>query len=900
MKSIKYIIASILILFSYSTLIAAETTHLELNPNNDKYKLAGHIEFIEDPNDTLTLNDVRQKDATQFSFLENNTPNFGFSNASYWLKVRLKNISSAESDSITKTTQWALTSSYAPLAELSVFIINEKTNTLINQWKTGTEVPFNQRPLNHRSFIFPFEMTQGDELTVYVKAISETSVQVPLEIWKTDEFLAIDGNSIYYWGLYFGIMLSLLAYNTLMYISVRHSSYAYYLIYVISLSGVVLFLNGQGFQFLWPNFQLWNAIALPFFTGATVASVVQFSRIIFKSNTLTPVFDRIMLCYISLGVFSMLTPFMGFTNTPQIAGLIGAMIPIILITAGILSWKAGNTLALFFTCTWVFYSLALICYLLNVFGIIPSNAFTSNALQIGSAGEVILLSFAQAYRMRLERQKRYQALKNENTAIIKWQQAEKHMLHQAQHHPLTFLPNRSLLSQKIDELLKHSDSPKISFSIILIHINRFSEINKTLGKINADQILIQAADRIHLSALDTHSLFSLEINQDTKYNIAMLDSATFACIADTTGMPDTANFITKQIQQAIAIPINFQGMSISLDCSAGIVNYPEDGIDSETLLKHAEVATTLARKHRQSIAVYNPIQDDYSTRRLRLMGDLHQAIDDQQLELYFQPQIDAKTERAIGFEALLRWTHPSMGYIPPTEIIMLAEQCGLMKSITRWALSESMMFGKTLDRLGYQLQLAVNISSNNLHEQDFTLVIRKIIQNHQYNPTKLTLEFNESSIIDHSAQAEKSLQELQKLGIQLSLDQFGSGHTSLSKLKTLPLNQVKISPELVLDITNESDTKNIVDTIIKLSHLLGLPNVGVGAENLLLTNSLKDMNCDTLQGNYIAPAMNHEAALIWLKEHMSTPKKPLKTERLRSKHKESENVYAFTPQEDDN
>ncbi|WP_344798659.1 EAL domain-containing protein [Litoribacillus peritrichatus] len=859
-----------LVLITFSWVIQADVPPLELDSTQDKASLRGHFLALEDPENQLSFGDILNNAQQHFKPIGAINPNFGFSTSTFWLKAKIS--APKHTGSSNDQHAWILTSSYAPLKELEVIFYDESQRAILHHWKTGTERSFYDRPVEHRGFVFPFELKQNNELTLYVKARSDTSIQLPLTVWKPEKFFAKDSYTIYYWGLYFGIMLSLLAYNSLMYAMVRNASYAYYLIYVVGLSGVVLFLNGQGFQFFWPDFQLWNSIALPFFTGVTLASGAQFGRLILKSEKLTPQFDKIMLCLIGIGVLIALTPFVGLPQLPQVSGYLGGLLPLILLIAGIFSLREGNQLAVFFISAWVCFLLGLTCYLLNVFGYLPTNALTSNALQIGSAGEVTLLSFAQAFRMKLERQKRFDALKNENEAVLKWQQAEKHLLHQAQHHPLTLLPNHSLLSMKINELLKHTGSNRSSFAIILIHINRFSEINKTLGKINADQILIQAADRIHLSTLDIQSLYSLEVTNKTKYNVAMLDNATFACITDTTGMRNTAGYITEQIQQSISVPINFQGMSISLDCSAGIANFPEDGLDSETLLKHAEVAMTLARKHRKSVAVYNPLQDSYSTRRLKLMGELHHAIDQNQLSLYFQPQIDSKSRMPIAFEALLRWTHPTEGYIPPTEIITLAEQCGLMKSITQWVIAESLTFGNTLDRLGYNLKLAINISPNNLHEHDFASSIRQALQVHQYNPTKMVLEFSESSIIDFSNQAEKTLLDLKKLGVQLSLDQFGSGHSSLSKLKTIPLNQVKISPELVLDISNESNTKNIVETIIKLGHLLGIPCVAVGAENLLLTDCLTAMHCDALQGNYIAAPMSQEAIFKWLENHLKTAK----------------------------
>ena len=861
----------LLCLVVFSSLQANANPPLHLVDGTERFSLSGHLSYVEDPSGALQLPDIiNQPEKYPFKTLNQPNANFGFTQSAFWLKSQLSYQVQTHSElPQQQSSNWAIYISYPPLAELSAYLYDSQ-NQLVHEWHTGTQVAFEQRPIQHRGFVLPFTAKSAETYTLYVRAASDTSVQVPLEVWDPVSLLAQDSINIYFWGIYFGILFSLIAYNSFMYVTMQSQNYLHYILYVISLSGIMLFLNGQGFQMIWPNFQLWNLYALPIFTGATVFFATQFARVFLHSKKLTPKTDWMMRLFMAFAALLVIAALVGASQLPRWSGVAGGLLPFILLFASYTSHRAGRRVAKFFAFAWLLFMAGLIVYLANVFGILPSNHITTNALQIGSALEVTMLSLAQAYQIKLGRDRRYQALNNENKAVVKWQKAEQHMLYQAQHHPLTLLPNDSILRLKLTALVQQQKHNPSRFALVLIHINRFSEINKTLGKVSGDQILLEAAQRIQQSAQAIPMLHALEHDNISSTNIAMLDGATFGVIVDNSNESFSAERIAGQLQQTLTLPLNFQGMSITLSSSAGISNYPDHGTDAETLLQHAEVAMTMARRDKQPVAQYDASTDQFSKRRLKLMGDLHQAIKNQQCYLTFQPQINLKTEKITAFEVLLRWHHPSYGLIPPAEVIPMAEQCGQMKHLTRWLLQEALKFGSRLDRLGYQIPLSINISSNNLREQDFVGAIRQILQNHQYNPTKLTLEFNESAIVDNSEIAMQTMRDLQSLGIQMAIDDFGSGHSSLSLLKTLPINQIKLAPELILDITDGNDTRNIVETIVKLSHLLGLPAIAVGVESVLISKCLKEMHCDSIQGNLISSPLRAQDALNWLQDYVHT------------------------------
>lgn len=305
----------------------------------------------------------------------------------------------------------------------------------------------------------------------------------------------------------------------------------------------------------------------------------------------------------------------------------------------------------------------------------------------------------------------------------------------------------------------------------------------------------------------------------------------------------------------IAQPIETGGRELNITCSMGFSMYPKDGGDPETLLKNADAAMYRAKEQgRNNFQFYTAEINSKINERLSLEADLRQALRREELYLAYQPQVDAEGSRIIGVEALLRWRHPTLGEIPPSRFIGLAEETGLIVPLGEWVLHKACEQGRAWTRTGLAaIRVAVNISARQFRQQeDFVNRVREIVRETGYEPRNLELELTESLLMDDPDEAVRRLERLHALGITLAIDDFGTGYSSLSYLKRLPVDRLKIDQSFVRDMINDPDDARIVKAMILLGHSLGLRVVAEGVEEQVQWRALRAEGCDEMQGFYFA------------------------------------------------
>jgi diguanylate cyclase (GGDEF)-like protein len=454
-----------------------------------------------------------------------------------------------------------------------------------------------------------------------------------------------------------------------------------------------------------------------------------------------------------------------------------------------------------------------------------ASAAAGYALVGALAGGLLVLSLLGifiAYVIRLVRDLRQQGLRSEHSAL---------------HDPLTGLPNRTLFYDRVEHEIVRCTRDPAPFSMLMFDLDRFKEINDTLGHSMGDLMLREIGPRVT----------ELMRPGDT---LARLGGDEFAVLLPGAN-GDAAAEIARRILAALGQPFRLPIMNPRMSASIGIVTYPTHGDTSEALIQHADVALYLAKAHRNSCAVYDYTRDPYNPARLALASDLDRAIATDEFELHYQPKLDTRTLELTSVEALLRWQHPERGLLYPGEFIALAEHTGLIKQLTLLVLRKAIGQAREWQEAEQPRLVSINLSAANLLDTDLVRDVTSILEIEGVNASQLGLEITETTIMTDPEQALTTLRELDAMGIRLSIDDFGTGYSSLAYLRRLPVHEIKIDQSFIQHLArNDADAK-IVRSTIELAHSLGFSVVAEGVEDQHALELLATYGCDQVQGFHL-------------------------------------------------
>ena len=406
---------------------------------------------------------------------------------------------------------------------------------------------------------------------------------------------------------------------------------------------------------------------------------------------------------------------------------------------------------------------------------------------------------------------------------------------QALHDALTGLPNRALLDNRLQHAIRAAGRDERSVGLLLLDLNQFKEVNDTLGHDAGDRLLRIVSDRLRTSmrASDT---------------VARLGGDEFAVLLTDDVSPRRTLRAAERVLACFDQPLAIDGMSLQTGASLGVALYPDHGRTADEIRKNADVAMYVAKRRGGGVAVYDPVRDQADRDRLHVVSDLRRAIDDGQLELHYQPIVDLATGAVDRIEALIRWIHPERGVVPPIEFIDLAEVTGLIRPMTQWILDRALGDLADLRHEHPDLGLAVNVSIRNLYEPGFVDGVGEALERHGIPGSFLSLELTETQMMDDPLLADTVLGRLRQLGVRSSVDDFGTGHSSLSDLQSLPISELKIDTSFIQSMTDNDGAATIVRSVISLGHNLGLTVVAEGVEDNDAMTSLSLLGCDRAQG----------------------------------------------------
>ena len=431
--------------------------------------------------------------------------------------------------------------------------------------------------------------------------------------------------------------------------------------------------------------------------------------------------------------------------------------------------------------------------------------------------------------------------------------AEERVHRLAYFDTLTGLPNRQLFQQHLSAAITRAKENDLKVAALYIDLDNFKRINDTLGHNFGDVVLKTIAKRLD-NCIRSQDCVIRQDTDDGGFRLARLGGDEFVAIVQDLETQEQAVAVAERIRAELTRPVEHLGHEFVVTSSIGVSLFPDDGSDIDTLLKNADVAMYQAKNAgRNSVRFYSGTMSLRSLERLELENDLRYALQRDQLELYYQPQIDVATQRMVCVEALLRWNHPERGIISPDKFIPLAEECGLIAPLGEWVLTTACrQIKEWQDKFDDQLSIAVNVSSQQFFHSDVAEIVLKAVFEASLKPSSLTLELTETILMNDVEETIATLMKLRDAGTSLAMDDFGTGYSSLSYLKRLPLDTLKIDRSFVMDLENNSDDAAICAAIIAMAHNLDLKVIAEGVETQEQLNYLRDQGCDEIQGFLIS------------------------------------------------
>lgn len=430
---------------------------------------------------------------------------------------------------------------------------------------------------------------------------------------------------------------------------------------------------------------------------------------------------------------------------------------------------------------------------------------------------------------------------------------EQRISYQTQFDILTGLPNRLLAVEHIAQAIEEARLGGSVVSVLVIDLGNFTSTAATLGHDLGDALLAQAAARLRASV-------------DARHTVARLEADQFLIALNGLGI-EKARELADDLLRHLEAGLSVHDVNISLNAAIGLAAYPQHARDADQLLQRATVARDDARSAHQNVHVYEEGREQRRQRQITILGDLRRAVRHDELKLHYQPKLDLAEGRICGAEALVRWEHPALGWLPPGEFIGVAEQFGSIPLITHWALSTAVRDCRLWIEEGMGIPVAVNLSRRDLLDRHLPTFIRDLLRDHDLSPRYLTLEITEEALVRESARTSQVLQQLRDIGARISIDDFGTGYSSLSQIKNLPVDEMKIDRSFVTELPRNSADTAIVAAAIDLAHNLGLEVVAEGVETDAALRWLALRGCETAQGYFISRPLPAELFTTWVQRH---------------------------------
>ncbi len=620
-----------------------------------EYNLGGYLYLLEDRKGELTFKEVSSLSESFIRHMEDE-PNIGFTRSVYWIKFYIHNLAPDQ--------EWTLEHSYPPMDLIELHIPQDETGETKTVQRSGDLIPFNERPIPHRNFLFNLNPPRGKTSAYYLRFKSESAMVFPLKIWSREAFTAKDSISQLILGLYFGLLIVMILYNLLIYISSKELSYLHYIIFVTSHFFFQMCMTGAAAVYLWSRNPWWTNHSLVIFSTLSVAFAITFTREFLHTKKWVPRIHLVLNCFLALSFFNCASSlFVSYAVSIIVTNSLLLILSVVFIITAITTYRKGYLPARFYLIAWLSLLVAVLILALKTFGFVPSNFFTTNILQIGSALEVILLSFAIADRINHLRKEKEEA---EQAHLISQKKALEITEEKLYTDNMTGLPNRNRLILDIQKM----DQP----NLFLINADHFKEINNFYGYIIGNIIIVELGNRIcsckfpyPFTVYKLHAdEFALTI--DSRMNRSKFED--FGEILHTSCMNE---------------PYDIKGQVIPLEVSIGIAS------SKKNLLEQADMALTQARNSHKDFGIYDPskkIVKQYEN-NLKWASIIRESLKNDRVFPYFQPIINNQTGIIEKYESLMRLQVEDGGIITPSKFLSIAKKSKLYSELSRLIIKKS-------------------------------------------------------------------------------------------------------------------------------------------------------------------------------------------------------------------
>ncbi|PVY75872.1 EAL domain-containing protein (putative c-di-GMP-specific phosphodiesterase class I) [Tamilnaduibacter salinus] len=817
--------------------------------------LAGRVALFVEPA-PFNIDQVRRQPASAWQ-LPPHGINAGYDRSGHWVRLILRN-------PYDRPVKRLIQLEYPLLDHIEFY--HMRRGFMLDQAVTGDTQPFSQRPLPQPDFVFPVTIPPDSDTHTYLRIRTDGSVQAPLKLWQEEAYYADREITLIWRSVFYGMLIVFAAFNLFLFMSSREPAHLSYVFLVLSVLALVMTITGFSYQHFYPEVPWLNNEATLVVVPLFLLALCLFNSSFLKLQQSHPKMHRLLqVMTIGSGLCVLGAFILPYAISTRLSVLIGIPVATINLMAGLMLFRQRETEIRLFSFAWALMVVGILATGLSKVGVIPNLEIVQHSIPIGTTLQAVLFSLALAVRFNRQRVAYFQARQHQAEAMEQQKSAEAALYRAASHNEITGLPNRGMFERALQNNLESLKPPEL-IGVFKLQIHDFEEIYKTLGYEHAEQLLARFARRLNERAVRTDEVSVIERGPYGHFSVSQVDSSTFALL--TRGHSRTR--LLERVQSAtdpLRQPIDFMGLSLEMPFSVGCSFATTITDDVQSLLRESAIALDHAGNLDTFATMYDPVMNPYSPDRLTLMTDLREAIRRNELSLHLQPQRHLESGLVSGFEALVRWPHGRRGPIPPDEFIPVAERTGLIRPLTRWVLDEALRFCERLNEVDDSLTVSINISAVNLRDPEFIRDVLNLLDAHRMAATRLKLEVTETAAMEEPLRSLAVLSELRDHGISLSIDDFGTGHSSLSYLRRLPVDEIKIDRSFVMYMDANEGDATIVRATVNLCHDLGYQVVAEGVETQSVLDQLTAMGCDGAQGYYLSAPLPEDQLLEWLEQH---------------------------------
>lgn len=816
--------------------------------------IPARFQYWEDPAGDAGIDRVRALADGRWKQIGDGRTSFGITESAYWLRFAVHNPSAENLNLIAEL-------GYSQLDDVVFHVFSGDDR--LRRLETGDARPFYPRDVDHPNMLLRLSLAPDEGRTVYVRVQTEGSMILPLHLWWEHTFFEAAANEQKLHFFYYGALTVIILMNLAVFLTLREKLY---LFYALAIFGYLLFfasIKGFSFQHFYPQAPGLHARALLVSMPLLALFSVLFCREFLRVKSHSPRLDKALIAMGGFEVFNFTAALLLSYNAAILLSALSALIFFsLLMLAGPITWAAGVRAGAFFTLAWTPLTAGVFVTAGRSLGFLPVNFWTEYAMQIGSGLEAFILTLALADRLYREREQKIRAQAESLREARASNEARDQLTEALTHDPVTGLPNRNRFEWMVDEQLKKN--PGGRYMVGVARISRLDEINRTLGLTRSERLLKRVAGQMEQLAGRLPIVQSMTDNYGREERVYQLSGDTFGMLVNAGKAGGNFSALDRALK-TMAQPVPLDQLAIDLHPRFGAASYPEHGDSAALLIRNAHVGMEITPHGQHETGLYSKQYDIYSESRLTLMADLREALQQNRTRIFYQPKEHLASGRIVGVEALIRWHHPELGGINPSEFITLAEETGVISQLTEWMIHHATQDLAILREKHPDLTLSLNISARDLSCKGLPEVFRSALARHALEPQAITVELTETAAMEDPVEGLRALEALAATGLTISIDDFGSGYSSLSYLKQLPATELKLDRSLVHDVTTSESAGVIVATSIQMAKSLGYQVVGEGVEDATTARRLHAMGCDLLQGYWLCSPKPLNELREWLK-----------------------------------